>query len=152
MNEWPAPKSHVYPIDRFLHANETRLTSGLSPSSALMAYLDWAVHLANSPGKQGELVQKALRKNITFGAHLGRVAAGKAHDPCIEPLPQDRRFRAPDWRQMPFAAWYQSFLLLQQWWHNATVGVEGVADHDQDVVAFAARQIQIGRASCRERV
>ncbi len=141
MREWPAQGSHIYPIDRLLHANEAQLTSGLSPSSALMAYLDWAIHLANSPGKQGELFQNAWRKSIEFGAHLGRTATGTTRDPCIEPLPQDRRFKAPEWRQMPFSAWYQSFLLLQQWWHNTTVGVEGVSDHHQDVVAFSARQV-----------
>jgi hypothetical protein len=35
MSELPAQISHVYPIDRFLHANEARLTADLSPSSAL---------------------------------------------------------------------------------------------------------------------
>jgi len=141
MSELPAGKSHVYPIDRFLHANESRLTAGLSPSSAMLAYLDWAVHLANSPGKQGELIQKALRKSVKFAAYLERLVSGKDEGPCIEPLPQDHRFRAPDWQQLPFDAWYQAFLLIQQWWHNATVGIEGVSDHHQDVVAFSARQI-----------
>ncbi len=141
MNELPARRSHVYPIDRFLHANEGRLTAGISPSSAMLAYLDWAVHLANSPGKQGELVQKALRKSIKLNAYLGRLASGKSEAPCIEPLPQDHRFRAPEWQQPPYAVWYQAFLLLQQWWHNAAVGVEGVSDHHRDVVAFSARQV-----------
>jgi len=141
MTEMPAPTSHIYPIDRFLHANESRLTSGVSPSSAMLAYLDWAMHLANSPGKQGELVQKAVRKSIKFGSHVGRLLAGKDEACCIEPLPQDHRFRAPDWQRMPYSLWYQAFLLYQQWWHNATVGVEGVSDHHQGVAAFSARQI-----------
>lgn len=141
MSDLPTRISHVYPIDRFLHANEGRLTAGISPSSAMLAYLDWAVHLANSPGKQAELIQKALRKSVKFGAYLERRASGKEEGPCIEPLPQDHRFRAPDWQQLPYAAWYQAYLLVQQWWHNATVGVEGVSDHHQDVVAFSARQI-----------
>ena len=134
-------QGHIYPLDRFLHANEGRLSAGISPSSAMLAYLDWAVHLANSPGKQAELVQKALRKSVKFGAYLERLASGQEQCPCIEPLPQDHRFRAPEWQTLPYAAWYQGFLLLQQWWHNATVGVEGVSDHHQDVVAFSARQI-----------
>ena len=141
MSELPTRKSHVYPIDRFLHANEGRLTAGISPSAALLAYLDWAVHLANSPGKQMELAQKAFRKSLRFGAYLQSRASGQEDDACIEPLPQDHRFRAPDWQAMPYAAWYQAFLLFQQWWHNATVGVEGVSDHHQDVVAFSARQM-----------
>jgi polyhydroxyalkanoate synthase len=141
MVESPARRSHTYPIDRFLHANEGRLTAGISPSSVMLAYLDWAVHLANSPGKQAVLVKKALRKSVKFGAYLQRLVSGKEEGPCIEPLPQDHRFRARDWQQLPYAAWYQSFLMLQQWWHNATVGVEGVSDHHGEVVAFTARQM-----------
>jgi len=131
----------VHPIDRFLHAAEARMTAGISPASALGAYLDWAIHLANSPGKQAELVEKAFRKSVRFGAHLQQRLSGRSTGPCIEPLPQDRRFRAPEWQQMPFALWYQSFLLMQQWWYNASVGVHGVSEHHEDVVEFSARQI-----------
>ena len=140
MTETTKRPKHVYPIDHFLHANEARLTAGLSPSSASAAYLDWAVHLANSPGKQGELIEKAFRKSLKFSAYIGDLLSGKKDTLCIEPLPQDHRFRGADWQQPPFAIYYQAFLLLQQWWHNAAVGVEGVSDHDQDVVAFSARQ------------
>ncbi len=137
-----APETaRVYPVDRFLHALEARTTGGISPSSALLAYLDWAVHLANSPGKQGELATKALRKSIRLNVHAWRMLAGRAEGPCIEPLPQDRRFRAPEWQAFPFALYYQSFLLLQQWWHVATHGVHGVSRHHEDVVSFAARQL-----------
>jgi len=132
---------HIYPIDRLMHATEGRLTAGISPSSALLAYLDWAVHLANSPGKQGALVQKALRKSVKFSAYAERLLAGRADCPCIEPLPQDHRFRDPAWQKPPFSLYYQSFLLAQQWWHNATEGVHGVTPHHQAAVAFAARQI-----------
>ena len=141
MSDGDTPTGTVHPIDRFLHAAEARMTAGISPASALGAYLDWAIHLANSPGKQAELVEKAFRKSVRFGAHLQHCLSGKADFPCIEPLPQDRRFRAPEWQQMPFSLWYQSFLLMQQWWYNATVGVHGVSGHHEDVVEFSARQI-----------
>ncbi len=134
-------QDRVFPLDRYLHAVEARLTAGISPSSAMMAYLDWAVHLANAPGKQGELVRKAFRKSVTFSAYMARFLSGRDRTPCIEPLPQDRRFAGEKWREAPFAFYYQAFLLLQQWWHNATTGVHGVSDHHEDVVSFAARQI-----------
>jgi polyhydroxyalkanoate synthase len=132
---------HVDPIDRFLHANQARLTAGLSPASAQQAYLDWVVHLANSPGKQIDLVRKALRKSLTFSGYMTRCISGRHECPCIVPLPQDRRFEAPEWQKLPYSLYYQSFLLLQQWWHNATTGVHGVSRHDEDIVSFAARQL-----------
>jgi len=141
MSEQPPRRNHASPIDQFFHAYESRMTGGLSPSSAMLAYLDWAVHLANSPGKQAELFKKALRKSVRFTAYAARLVTGNEEGVCIEPLPQDHRFDAPDWQQLPFSLWFQWFLLIQQWWYNATAGIEGVSRHHEDVVSFSARQI-----------
>ena len=54
---------------------------------------------------------------------------------------QDHRFDDPAWRQWPFDILVQAFLLSQQWWHNATTGVEGMNPHHEEVVAFCARQM-----------
>jgi len=132
---------HVDPIDRFLHANEARLTGGLSPSSAMLAYEDWLTHLANSPGKQAELVRKALRKSLKYSAYVNESLMGKDDSLCIKPLPQDHRFDNPEWKKWPYSLYHQAFLFSQQWWHNATVGVHGVSQHHEDVVSFTARQI-----------
>jgi len=61
-------------------------------------------------------------------------------EPCIEPLPQDRRFINDAWRKPPYDMIYQAFLLSQQWWHNATTGVRGVTRKHEKMVAFGARQ------------
>ena len=134
-------KTHVEPVDRLVHASEARLTSGMSPSSAMEAYLDWVVHFLNSPGKQSELIRDAAANSAAFTAYLARAASGKDSTPIIEPEPRDRRFSAPEWQKMPFAAIYQSFLMLEQSWHHATCGVEGVSKHHLDMADFAARQI-----------
>ncbi|RSZ61119.1 alpha/beta fold hydrolase [Massilia atriviolacea] len=115
-------------------------TAGLSPMSTWTAYWDWAWHLACSPAKQGQLAIKAGRKY----ARLLRTFTNLPCDgcpPCIEPLPQDRRFSAPEWRMWPFNLVYQSFLLTQQWWHNATQGVPGVTPHHEQLMIFASRQL-----------
>ena len=49
-------------LDRSLHAAIARFTGGLSPAALSAAYLDWASHLANAPGKRLQLTQKAVRK------------------------------------------------------------------------------------------
>src|SRR5579863_924603 len=128
--------------DRALHATMARFTGGLSPAALLQAYSDWAVHLLAAPGKRLQLVDKAARKAIRFGNYAYRYALeGADTENCIEPLPQDRRFAADDWRQWPFNFISQAFLLRQQWWHNATTGVRGVAKKHEQMVEFATRQI-----------
>ena len=68
-----------------------------SPLAA--AYLDWAAHLVSSPGKQMQLVEKAARKWQRLARYAAYCALQpkQAVAPCIEPLPQDRRFRGEAW-------------------------------------------------------
>jgi polyhydroxyalkanoate synthase len=131
--------SHGHNQDRMLHAAMGRTTLGLSPASLMAAYTDWAAHLAISPGKQQELIEKAARKIHRLTLHALESARCEC-EPCIEPLPQDDRFRDPEWQKWPFNLIYQSFLLTQQWWYNATTEVRGVTPHHEQVVTFAARQ------------
>lgn len=127
-------------LDRMLHAGVGRLTGSISPPALALAYLDWLVHFSSSPAKWSELLIKSRRKLLRFGLYSVRSMSEKT-EPCIEPLPQDHRFRAPEWQQWPFNLYYTSFLLTQQWLHNATTGVRGVSKHHEQVVEFATRQI-----------
>ena len=129
-------------LDRSLHARTARLTGGLSPAALALAYVDWAMHLAAAPGKRTQLAEKAVRKSMRLFAYACRCALWDDQStPCIEPLPQDRRFTGEQWQQFPFNLVYQSFLLTQQWWHAATTSVRGVTLHHENVVEFASRQI-----------
>jgi polyhydroxyalkanoate synthase len=128
------------PYDRALHALLARVTGGLSPAAIGAAYLDWAVHLLASPGKQAELGQKAARKMSRLSTYLAHCAMGERDASCIEPLPQDKRFANEAWRTWPYNILHQAFLLNQQWWHNATTGVRGVSNRHEQMVEFGARQ------------
>jgi len=127
-------------IDRSAHAALSRYTLGLSPAALAECYLDWATHLASSPGKQMQLAQKGVRKFARLAGYAPRCATAGC-EPCIQPLPQDRRFAGEAWQHWPYNLIYQSFLLQQQWWHNATTGVRGVTRQHENAVEFAARQI-----------
>jgi len=128
-------------VDRSMHAATARFTAGLSPIAFTDAYLDWASHLAFLPGKRTQLVEKALKKVIRFGNYAAQRSAGIEAGPCILPLQQDHRFDDSRWREPPFDLIYQSFLLTQQWWHNAMTGVRGVTKQHENMVAFATRQM-----------
>jgi polyhydroxyalkanoate synthase len=134
-------RSDAATIDRMTHALIGRATASVSPTALTLAWLDWLMHLANAPGKQGELVQKAVRKAVRLGIHAARHGLDPDATCCIEPLPQDRRFQDEAWRHYPFNLIYQSFLLTQQWWWNATTGIRGVTASHERTVEFAARQL-----------
>jgi polyhydroxyalkanoate synthase len=128
-------------FDRVLRGQGARLTAGISPAALALAFADWAIHLAVLPGRRAMLATKIATKLARLAEYAARCATGDAAAPCIQPLPQDRRFDHPGWRQPPFSLFAQSFLLTQQWWHVATTGVRGVSAHHEHVVNFVARQL-----------
>ena len=104
------------------------------------AYFDWLVHLSSSPGKPAQLWHKGMRKAARLAVHMSRCAMSGKSEPCIAPLPNDRRFAGELWQSPPFNITYQSFLLQQQWWHNAATDVRGVTKHHERVLQFVFRQ------------
>ncbi|MDL2337766.1 MAG: poly-beta-hydroxybutyrate polymerase N-terminal domain-containing protein, partial [Pseudomonadota bacterium] len=113
-------------------------TLAVAPATALGAFGDWALHLAASPAKQWELWEAGLQNTMRWAR---AASAGPADDCwCIEPLPQDKRFDDPAWRERPFVWFAQALLLQQAWWKDATSGVPGVSRHHEQMVKFAARQ------------
>ena len=129
-------------MDRSLHALQARATLGLSPGAMAGSYADWITHLANSPGKRYQLIEKALSKAVRLANYATQslLTPGEA-EPCIQPLSSDKRFSGVAWQFWPFNIWYQAFLLNQQWWHNATTDLRGVTQQHEDAVEFASRQI-----------
>jgi polyhydroxyalkanoate synthase subunit PhaC len=128
-------------FDRLLHAGTGRFTLGLAPAALWLAYADWAMHLAGSPGKCQQLAEKGVRKAVRLLSAMPALASGGSAARCIEPLPQDHRFDAAAWQRPPFNIFYQAFLLNQQWWHSAMTGIGGVAPHHEQVIAFVTRQL-----------
>ncbi|SMX48874.1 PHA/PHB synthase family protein [Maliponia aquimaris] len=139
----PDAASTVYDtLDHAMHASIARYSHGLSPAALMGAWFDWAMHIAAAPGKRLQLAEKAAdkaRRHARFVAHC--AGSAEKQSPCIEPLPQDDRFRGDAWQAMPFNVIYQGFLLQQQWWHNAVTGVPGVTAEHERQLQFLTRQL-----------
>jgi polyhydroxyalkanoate synthase subunit PhaC len=132
----------AYQADRAFHAMLARLTGGISPVALALAYIDWASHLAAAPQRRMEIAQDALRGARQFvESALHYFSPGQGPWSLIKPKPQDRRFTEPEWERPPFNLLAQAFLLNEQWWHNATSGVRGVAPANGAVVEFSVRQV-----------
>ena len=128
-------------VDRSANAMVARASLGVSPQALMLDYMDWAAHLAMSPGKRLQLAERAMSKALRFGQYAAAATLSPDAACCIEPLPQDRRFRHEGWQRFPFNLMHQGFLLQQQWWHNATTGVRGMSKRSEESVSFYARQL-----------
>jgi hypothetical protein len=119
-----------------------RFTGGISPVALVLAYIDWASHLAAAPQRRMEVSQDALR-NATqfFEAALHWFSSKQRPWSLIKPQPQDHRFAGQEWERPPFNLFAQAFLLNEQWWHNATTGLRGVAPRNEAIVEFSVRQV-----------
>ena len=138
----PGRKPETYQADRAFHAMLARLTGGISPVALSLAYIDWASHLASAPQRQMEISQEALRSARQFiESALHYFSPGQGPWSLIKPQPQDRRFAGPEWQRPPFNLLAQAFLLKEQWWHNATTGLRGVAPQNEAIVEFSVRQV-----------
>lgn len=121
-------------LDRTAHSMLAVASGGMSPASAWLAYTDWLLHMAVSPGKCGALAQRACVDWLA-GIGLGPGATDVAAEGA-----GDHRFKAPAWSAWPYASWRDAFLRTQAWWDDATTRVRGVSAHHQDIARFYARQ------------
>ena len=141
-SETPQGRPETFEGDRAFHAMLARLTGGISPGALSLAYIDWAWHLAWAPQRRMEIAQDGMRNAASLlETALRNSSPGQEPWSLIKPQPQDRRFAKPEWESQPFNLLAQMFLLQQQWWHNATTGVRGVAPPNEAVVEFSVRQV-----------
>lgn len=110
-------------LDDALHEQIAQATMGLSPISLALACADWAMHLAVSPGRQLQLMQKAMQ--LLAGEQEGKD--------------DDGRFADPAWSSWPFSMLKDSFKAGDAWWQEAA-RVDGMSDHRRQMVGFFARQ------------
>lgn len=124
-------------FDRELHAAEARMTAGLSPDSLFAAYMDWAEHLINQPGRRLGLWMDYWQDVTT----LLQQSSGLAMNDMLAPTQGDHRFDHTGWSRFPFVVIEQAFLRAERWWVTATTGVQGVSRSHERIVGFVARQL-----------
>ncbi len=127
-------------VDSFIHAKQAKFTMNLSPVTQLLAFLDWSINLADSPGTQSRITEDLTEKVANFWDHVFRTWLKSNQEP-EKPIAADRRFQDEAWQQQPYVFMYQAFLLAEQWWQNATTDIPGVSRHHENIVSFMARQV-----------
>ncbi|MBY6069433.1 alpha/beta fold hydrolase [Leisingera aquaemixtae] len=132
----PQPMHPYEKLDRATRAALARVTAGVSPHSIMATWMDWALHLSRSPGRQLELAERALNN----AAKVGLSASNLTGTPPFKPRSFDHRFEADGWKKAPFSVWQQAFLATQDWWEAATGEMPGLARRDADRARFQVRQ------------
>jgi polyhydroxyalkanoate synthase len=125
-------------MDNTFQTQLAKASMGLSPISLALAYADWAMHLAASPGQQMLLRQHAM--TLLQNA----VANSWKREPDVDvdgkPLPEkDSRFSDPAWNAWPFVALKEGFQAGEAWWTKSTEA-DGVSRHNNHIVSFFTRQ------------
>lgn len=125
-------------IDEAFHAQLAKANMGLSPISLTLAYADWAMHLAASPGRQMLLGQQATAlSKQALTRSLQQVPPVDADGKPVREM--DPRFSDVGWSNWPFNAMKEGFKASDAWWREATQ-VDGMSRHHQHMVNFFTRQ------------
>ncbi|HZR34542.1 MAG TPA: alpha/beta fold hydrolase [Nevskia sp.] len=102
----------------------------MPPQQALLAWFDWASHLALAPGKQAQLLAAAARE---YGALL--KGALKQEQPA-EP-----RYAAAAWKRRPFSLLARAASTNRRLWDAATSEVPGLDRGNAALIHFYGVQL-----------
>lgn len=147
----PIDASHADALDRQAFAQMAHWSSGISPISLTLAWTDWVLHLAHSPGSQVRLWRRALEQGLdwardTAQAAWVQMATGRvaAVDPPPAPetaaLNDDLRFVSPLWQQWPWRGLATANKAWEAWWQDAS-GLRGMQPHSREQMRFYGRQV-----------
>lgn len=128
-------------FDRYLNYLVSRWTAGVSPAACANAFFDWLMHLAAAPGLQLELMGNASERILRLFNFVYSAGAAEGNVlPCVTGQPCDKRFSSRRWHEFPFNMVSQSFLHVEEWWHEAATCVRGVEATNVKRVDFMMRQ------------
>ncbi|MEM5387826.1 alpha/beta fold hydrolase [Paraburkholderia phymatum] len=124
-------------LDRYAHAVSDRAVGWVPAPALQLAWLDWALNLARSPGKQYTLWHQWAQTFLRLTPSFKSDSVGGTADPNHT---DDPRFADPAWAGWPFNLRRDAFFETESFWQNATTGLHGVTPHHEHMVSFAARQ------------
>ncbi|WP_423199692.1 Poly-beta-hydroxybutyrate polymerase [Cupriavidus sp. H19C3] len=134
----PAACPEVAPLDahaawdKDIRAALATATGGISIASLSLAWLDWSMHLAVSPGRCLQAGEQWLAATLADAATP--QFAGRA------PVAGDPRFAGAAWQRWPWCTWRDAFLRQEAAWETITSELDGVSPHHLRLTAFCARQ------------
>lgn len=141
----------AHALDAQVMAQMAHWSSGISPISLALAWTDWVLHLAVSPGSQSRLGRQAIEQGVKWvqDTTLSLGAVGTADNPGNDTgtprpldalLEQDSRFNAPEWQGWPWRSLATANKVCENWWKDAS-SLRGMQDHSRQQMHFYGRQV-----------
>lgn len=124
-------------LDSLWHALQGRWTLNFSPVATGLAFSDWLLHLANSPGTQAAMWARLFE--LSTEALLERVrprvrASGEgARSGC--------RFEDPLWDAEPFLTLRVLYRQGCLWWEDDAADVPGMKPRHKALISFLGREM-----------
>ena len=135
-SRWLDP-ANAETMDHELRSFLAQATKGMSPIEAVTAIVDWAGHLAISPGKMLTLTESLIRKVAQLGVFGLQAGLGNADG---SQSTSERRLQGEKWQTWPFNVLVKGHALAREWLNELTTGVDGVSHEHEEIVSFMARQ------------
>ena len=98
----------INPLDMAVQNCIAKMTGGISPASVSLAWLDWGIHLAVSPGKQADLLGLLQKQALEWPQMINPAEADEMN--VTDAASADSRFSDQRWKQWPYRAMSAYFL------------------------------------------
>lgn len=105
-------------------------------------------HLNHEAGNALEIQSRYYQKQLELWFGFLNRQAGQEAPPVIEPEAGDRRFHAPEWREIPFYDYLKQHYLLASRWLTETVETTSLDPAAKRKLAFFTRQYVDAMAPC----
>lgn len=97
--------------------------------------------LAQDSGHLAEIQKRYYQRHLELWMDMARGSDTTAHKPVAVPDPGDRRFRAPEWQQLPFFDYLKQAYLINSRWLAEFVEAAQLDDRAKNKLRFFARQL-----------
>jgi polyhydroxyalkanoate synthase len=108
-------------------------------SNALLKSLTTGV--LHDSGKVMELHQRYALQQSQLWTHALRRAAGQEIEPLVAPEKGDRRFSAPEWKEIPYFDYLRQAYLLNGRWLTELADAANLEPHKKKKLKFFTRQL-----------
>jgi len=136
------PSEESKALDRMAHAAFAQFNGGISPASLSVAYAEWGLGLATSPGTLWHLYSRAWEHThdwIVTQGNLLPESNEAASDIIASRLEGDERFRDIAWHHQPWGAFATMTKTMERWATEVTE-LRGISDRSREKVRFYNRQ------------